>query len=437
MRKMILGCLGVVAMIAMQFAQAEVKADECVLDPCADVACDPCGEDSIFCDPCADIDCNKKSKWVFGGLIEAGVYVNEYGNKDVYGKDGRGLLTLGNGENDYWPGSAGNSATNVITDQTSFVVNQTYLYFGKEVSGKGLDFGGKISVMHGTDAWLLQSEGLEYGAGRGAWNSGDYFTALPEAYFEVGYNKLSVKVGKFLSPLGHEGFIANGRFFYSASDALAMLPGTHSGMLATWTPNKKLSVFGGWVNGYDRFFDDSDDNALLAGFKYQFNKRLYVKYGALIGTRTWDEYDVPSVGEVKKDQDYFIQSFIVGYKPGKRWDYTFEWTLRNERYVDRIDNEIATDYGTWGAYGINQELLYTLNKKWAFGARLEWSHDIDWPDEEKYTFTLGANWKPTKRLTVRPEVRYDKYDGFDYFTDKGGVDHADQISGGLSAYLSF
>ncbi len=447
MRKMILGCLGVVAMIAMQFAQAEVKAgvfSDC--DPCAEVGCDPCdpcGKDSIFCDPCADIDCNKKSRWVFGGLVDAGVYANEYGRKDVYYGNGQGLNQAGNG---YDGRFGGYPTTNAITDQTSFVVNQAYLYFGKELSKKGLDFGGKVSVMHGTDAWLLQSEGLETGAGRGEWNTGDYFTALPEAYFEVGYNKLSVKVGKFLTPLGHEGVIANERFFYSASDALAILPDTHSGMLATWTPNKKLSVFGGWVNGYNRFFDDSDDNALLAGFKYQFNKRLYVKYGALIGSKMlidgadygWDGYQV--------DNDYFFQSFIVGYKPGKRWDYTFEWTLRNEKnhvkqdhvIMNNSDALLGASAAAHGAYGINQELLYTLNKKWAFGARLEWSHDIDDADEDKYTFTLGANWKPTKRLTVRPEVRYDKYDGYEYFSNKGGtVHHEDQISGGLSAYLAF
>ncbi len=442
MRKMILGCLGVVAMIAMQFAQAEVKAgvfSDC--DPCAEAGCDPCdpcGEDSIFCDPCADIDCNKKSKWVWGGLIEGGVYVNEYGNTDYRDPGGTGGWPyLANSPYERGNGLVpGNGSTGSLTTaRTDATINQAYFFFGKELSKKGWDFGGRASVMFGTDAWIVQSEGLEYGAGHNAgWRSGDYYTALAEAYFEVGYNKLSVKIGKFFSPIGSESIVANERFFYSTSDAFAITPNTHSGALATWTPNKKLSIFGGWVNGYDRFFDDSDDNAFLGGFKYQFNKKLYLSYAAMVGTRTWGEL---SQG-VTEDTDYFFQSFVVGFKPNKRWDYTFEWVLSNERDVSRENDKIVGKSSVcYGYYGINQELIYKLNKKWAIGGRFEWSHDIDWPDEEKYSFTLGANWQPTKRLTVRPEVRYDKYDGWDYFTDKGGVDHADQISGGVSAYFAF
>ena len=77
--------------------------------------------------------------------------------------------------------------------------------------------------------------------------------------------------------------------------------------------------------------------------------------------------------------------------------------------------------------------MYTLNEKWSVGARFEWFHDDDGTrvlglgnlDAQGWSapsgapgyrgdfsqLTLGANWKPKANVFIRPEVRYDWYDG--------------------------
>lgn len=435
MKKTILGCLGVVAAIAaIQFVQAEVYAGHCndcdpctevgCCDPCEPIACDPCEKvsycdpcDDIFCDPCGKVGCGKKSLWVWGGHLEAGVWANEYGRTDVHGKDmnyatGAGLKRSGN--------------TDMLHNvrQTDFQMHQLYLYFGKQLDTRyGWDFGGQVDFMYGTDARYAQSSGLEKDAGRGAWDGGDYYTALAQMYFEAGYKQLSVKVGKFFTPMGHNSLLSDRRFFYSLSDSFAALPVTHTGAVATWQFNKKFSVFGGWVNGENQFFETSDDNAFLGGFNFEYNKRLSFAYGVLIGKNDYRN----------ADNDYFVQSFVVDYKPGKRWDYTFEWTLRNEKQ----------GAARWGQYGINNELLYKVNKRWSVGARAEWMHYYGGGQgNDKYNFSLGANWSPRSWITVRPELRYDKYDGSsawaNRFPEKDySVWRSKQLSGGVSAVVKY
>ncbi len=85
-------------------------------------------------------------------------------------------------------------------------------------------------------------------------------------------------------------------------------------------------------------------------------------------------------------------------------------------------------------YGISQYAYYKLNCKWDVGARFEWFRDDDglrvggWGRRvggspivpfgfggDFYELTLGANWKPNANLAVRPEVRFDWYEGISGF----------------------
>jgi hypothetical protein len=76
-------------------------------------------------------------------------------------------------------------------------------------------------------------------------------------------------------------------------------------------------------------------------------------------------------------------------------------------------------------YGLNQYLLYTINKCWQAGIRAEWFRDDDGtrvtglgdgnlargPFEGNfYEITAGLNWRPHANITVRPELRWDWYD---------------------------
>jgi len=426
MRKILKGCLGVVAaLIAVHFALAEVNAgvfSEC--SPCEEALCGPCDP----CNPC-DAVCGKKSQWNFGGWLEGGLYVNQYGQRNLYATGAPVTHNLA---------IPGNTALLNNVQQSDFQMNQAWIYLEKTLdTRRGFDVGGRVDFVYGTDARLTQSAGLERlprannPNAREGWGQGDYYASFAQIYAEVGYKDVSVKAGKFVSPFGSESIMSPERFFYSLSYAFGQLPVTHTGVVATWAPSEMFSVVGGWVNGADQTFNDARDNAAVFGFTFTPTKKASLSYLAGIGQYDNSDWKVP-------DLNYFIHSLIVNVTLGKKWDYTFEWTL--------INNEWDRNY--WGAYGINNELIYRFNKKWAAGFRAEWMHQYGGGGADFYGVTAGLNWTPSKWLLIRPEVRYDKcYGAGDPFNWYGigrrGApiwrqdDRNEQVSGGFSAVVQF
>jgi len=452
MKKTIFGCLGAAAVaFALHFTMAHVQAglfSSC--NPCDEVACNPC--DEATCDPC-DAACGPRAgQWNFGGWIEAGFYANQYGRRNIYsnyefaGKHNL-VLPLDNAvANNAYPGNYRRLNNVALSDPQ---MNQAWIFVERTLNTRrGLNFGGRVDFLYGTDGRFTQSDGLEFRSlsdswavrRENSWGQGDYFASFAQIYGEVGFNNVSVKAGKFLSPMGSNSIMSPERFFYSLTHAFAAMPVTHTGVIGTWSPSKNFSAFGGWVNGEDRTFYNNDgtegaDNAALFGVEYALNKRVNLAYTALIGKSK------NGAGRTEFDVDYFVHSFVVNAKLNKRWDYTFEWTLRNEK-----ENRDPAYRYCGGAYGINQELVYRLNSRWAVGGRAEWMHLYgnygDYFGEgfygapDIYAVVFGANWTPNKWLTVKPEVRYDWTDPKEATVFDNYTRHK-QFSGGVSAIVKF
>jgi hypothetical protein len=329
------------------------------------------------------------------------------------------------------------------------------------VDGKhGWDFGGTVDFTFGTDAYSVQSAGWEYNAGHGpdSWGTGDYYSAFAQAYFEAAYKKWNIKAGKLYAPFGSNGYQSTSRFFYSLADTYSFVPGTASGAYATYSVNDKLAVYGGWVQP-DQFGETSHDNAFLGGIVWQATKRLNLHYAFAIGRNTVTVDD--GFGDEKNDLNYFVNSLVATYQINKKWKYIFDWSLGNTNdYWGYEDNgEWINGVDRTMNYGINNELIYQYNSKWAFGVRAGWVHagesshiDIDtgyynWDYGNKYTFSIGANWTPTKWLLVKPELRYDVFDldrrggswGADSYqlTPFDNWKKKDQLSGGISEIVKF
>ncbi|MDR2168725.1 MAG: porin [Planctomycetaceae bacterium] len=458
MKKNLLGGLGViVALVALQFIQTETYAGWFGnIKPCAEVGeCNPCDDVAVAdCDPCGELDaCNKKkSKWFFNGHIETGFWANEYGAKNQYfdpfdptkpsryrGFDER----------------SGNTAYLQNVDKTGGGLNQLYISTGRSVDGKhGLDIGGTVDFTFGTDARFAQSAGFEYQYSQPnydsnkewQWGSGDYYSAFAQAFVELEYKRWNVKVGKVTAPFGSNSYKSTERFFYSLSDTYGIVPKTALTAYATYSVNSKFSVYAGWAQ-FDQFGETSDDNAFLYGFNWQVGKRLNIAYALGVGEN--DRYEkVATSNDFNEYTEYFIQSLVATYKINSKLTYIFDWSLFNITYK----NDVAPDREPFGAYGINTELIYQYNSRWAFGFRAGWGRDIneflyDSPTQtydNKYTFSLGANWAPRKWLTVKYELRYDKFEdtaAFNTLDDAGQPRVAggktDQFSGGVSAIVKF
>lgn len=351
---------------------------------------------------------NPCSAWSYGGHLEAGLYVNEYGQKNAYRQNG---LDWNSGNTDL--------LTNVR--QSDLQLNQGWVFFEKKVNGRcGWDIGGRVDYVFGTDAVYLQSNGLEADGFDRKWGSGDYYSAMAQMYMEMGYKNVSIKFGKFLTPMGIDPIMSTERFFYSLSKNFAMLPVTHTGVLVNWDVNRKLSVFGGWTQGANEFFDSGDDNAFLGGFEYKFNP--CTKWGFSLMAGNDNDYGY--------EYDYYVQSLYLKHKFGKRWDYTAEWVYYNSNDLDVTAN------------GINNSLYYTVNCKWALGFRLEWMNSEGSGDNRDiYGLVFGANWKPCDWLLIRPEIRYDSIHGdpgvFN-LTKSGYMDPKnEQLAGGFSMVMKF
>ena len=102
-------------------------------------------------------------------------------------------------------------------------------------------------------------------------------------------------------------------------------------------------------------------------------------------------------------------------------------------------------------YGINQYLYYTHNDCWKFGARFEWFRDVSGirvhgargtnpyvggSSGDFFGLTGGANWTPTENIVIRPELRWDMFDGVGALPFNDGVSDS-QITAAIDFVLSF
>jgi len=464
MRKTVFGCLGAAAVaFALQLTPANVQAgffNRC--DPCEPVACNPC--DAVVCDPCDPRGngcfdgCNdgcgpvRNGGWFLNGHMEAGFFANAHGRTSLYGGTNpagsfnggamQGQILRGNTLTDHqgFRGMSGNTEYLQNTRLTGAQVNQVYLSMGKAVDGRrGLDLGGTVDFTWGSDAYRVQTRGMETMRGAegeayyGRWGSGDYFSAFAQAYVEAEFDRWNVKAGKFYAPFG-TGYKSTDNFFYTWSPNVLISPTVAGGAYATYKVNNRLSVIGGWVTPSE-LGESSKNNAFLGGFDFSPTKRFNLRYAFAAGE---DTFRVAAGSRI----DYYTHSFMATTQINKRLKYVFDWAYLETR-PKTAGNVVGANY----AYGLNNEVIYQLNRNWAFGTRfgmlrpgqMNGDAKVEW-----YNVSLGANWTPNKWLTVKPEIRYDWTDkgnvaGRQWFGSlpHGGDSYTYQFSGGLSAIVQF
>jgi hypothetical protein len=334
------------------------------------------------------------------------------------------------------------------TRLTGAQINQVYVSMGRAVDGRrGFDLGGTVDFTWGSDAYIVQAAGMEYNTGSGdrvvngmggtgRWGKGDYFAAFPQAYLEAAFGRWNVIAGKYYAPFGSSPYKSTENFFYSWASTARIAPHTGTGAYATYKVSDRLSVIGGWVMP-EEFGESSDNNALIGGFVFTPGKRLNVRYAFAVGE---DKYGLGTYRENDGYEKYFVHSLVTTTQLTHRLKYVFDWTYNQTKYYDIANG--AFDGGAY-RYGLNNELIFQANKRWAFGTRFGMltlgKEATDW-----YTVAVGANWTPNKWLTVKPEVRYDWMANYDDSDPRmfnrapgGGTRSTYQTSGGLSAVVKF
>lgn len=292
-------------------------------------------------------------------------------------------------------------------EHNKFNLNQLYLYSAKVADGtKGLDWGYRVDMMYGVDGNEAQSFG---NINSGHWDylngwggvppaepntHGPYEWAMPQLYGEVAMGDLSVKLGHFYTPIGYEVVTSPDNFFLSRQITFYNSePFTHTGALATYKVNDKLTVIGGWTLGWDTgYYQFNGGSNGIAGLTYTVSDKTTVVYATGFGDFGWRG-------------DGVINSFILSHKFTDKlmWVSQFDVLQADVTDVYGVSGDFMTTGIAGDSTGYINYLFYEINEKWKAGARYEWYK----ADGVSYnTFTYGVNYKPTANLTIRPEMRH-------------------------------
>jgi hypothetical protein len=339
----------------------------------------------------------------FGGWLSYGTTFNSHGNGTSTGNDPLGFNNFADG----------------------LLLNQAWLYAERraDTTTRNFDFGYRVDFLFGADApdttaFGDQSWDFSWGT------AGEYGFALPQAYATIAYKDLFVNIGRFYTIIGYESVMAPANFFYSHALTFQYNePFTHTGALAQYNWNQYLTLFAGATTGWDAGYrNQNDGGTFLGGIRFDVTDRLNLFYATSIG----DPGDT-NLGE----SDVYMHSLVANAQITQNINYILQWD-----YQDR------ETFGTekTNSYAINQYLLTRINDRWAAGTRFEYFRDDDGArigngPGDYFDLTLGLNYRRSENFVIRPEIRYDWFEGnglpYDDNTER------DQFTVGIGGYWTF
>jgi hypothetical protein len=342
-------------------------------------------------------------------------YLPQVGRLQFYG-----WLDAGFAGNTSSPASRFNGPYNAVDRSNELMFNQGYLVseIGLPCDGS-CGLGARVDLLYGEDVLLAQSRGWEANPdGTRRWNSSEYYgLAIPQLYAEVGTKDLSLKVGHFYSVVGYEGVMAPYNFFYTKSYSYQFAgPFQHWGAQVDWQATESLQMTLGLVNGWDSLDRLQDSANVIASVKYKNPCRDWWTSFAVV---SGDEHDNLSGLATTEFTNRTRYSWLVDLPITCRLEYVFHHWLGFQE-----TGALGGDDAYW--YGIDQYLYYTINDCWKAGARFEWFRDEDGTRVglnrvsnlnnppfigNFWSLSAGVNWTPTSNLIVRPELRWDSFDG--------------------------
>jgi hypothetical protein len=300
---------------------------------------------------------------------------------------------------------------NFISDGA--ILNQAWIYAEKlvDTGGAGFDWGGRVDYMFGTDSKFTNAFG-DRGWDWEWQTSRDYGSAIPQLYGEVGFNNWTVRVGHFYTIIGYEVVPAIGNFFYS--HALTQNfgePFTHTGGLAKFTPDDAWTFYGGYVFGWDSGFENLNEaHTFLGGVTYTWEEIGSLAWG--VNTGDWGDgsaFPGASTGDIYMNSLVGILNITEDV----------QWVISHDHGVN---NDVPGGPGAeW--YGVVNYMFVNLTDAVRFGGRFEWFDDADGArigaanpagpgaEGDYYCYTIGLNVRPHPNFVVRPEMRYDWFDG--------------------------
>jgi hypothetical protein len=335
-----------------------------------------------------------------------------------------GWLQQGWTANNQYPLSHFNGPV-ALNDRDEYEMNQAWLFLDRPTNtgGCGWDIGGHVDVVYGTDWRFGQGWGLENHI-----NSEDqlYGWVLPQMYGEVAVNNLTVRGGRMAGLLCYEQVPAVANFFYSHSYTMTYTePQLITGVVGDYKLSDGLSVQAGIHQGWYMWEDVNDHKDFIGGVNWaSSDKKTQIGYHLDNG---WQN----NLAQMAQMKNWFAHSFVFQQQLSGDLKYVFQHNLGVAQDMAPGDEPGTFKDARW--YTINQYLFYTINPRWSAGARIEWMRDRDGvkvaglaanPDfagvrawdgfgyaGDFYEFTMGLNYRPSPNWVIRPECRWDWYNG--------------------------
>jgi hypothetical protein len=294
-----------------------------------------------------------------------------------------------------------------------YQLNQAWFFLNKPIDnqGEGWDIGGRVDIDYSTDWRCGNTFGLENRF------NGDYQLyglIMPQFYLDMAYNDLTVRLGHWAPMAGYEVVPSPANFFYSHEYGMCNQPILVTGGEAIYKINDQWSVLAGANRGWFMFEDMNHSWDIMSAVEWvSKDKKTNVKFNIDSGPQ-----DPAGV------QDRLVYTLVGSQKLGEKYVYALEHNWGRE-----IDGSPYGGNAYW--YGITQYLFYTINPKWQTGLRAEWFRDnnggriaglgnvpgvrgaLDGPGfiGDFGEISVGLNWRPHPNWVLRPEVRYDWYNG--------------------------
>jgi hypothetical protein len=395
--------------------------------------CD-CGYEIDCGDMCSLQSCENCYGINYGGWFSGGVTVNSWGNTTMLGNS---QLPLNN--------------------DPHINLNQAWLWIEKEADTESYnwDWGFHADVIAGVDGPDTSAFGGPGWDSTWGWGGGQYGAAIPQLYGEIASGDLSVIFGHFYTIMGYEVVPAPYNFFYSHAYTMAYgEPFTQTGILAEYGLSDRITLYGGWTNGWDQGFQFARSGSMfLGGVNYTSDdERTSLTWTVNAGYWGDGSFYHPNDPATMSDGNLYSQSIVWQQMIADNWTYVFQTDYSANTNTTQTPGVTQTEW-----YGVNNYLFYNFNCCWAAGLRAEWFSDpygvrvdraglnsgVTAADRANYfEITAGVNWRPSNNFRLRPEIRYDWDNGMgaanNRYDPAGGVyNHADLWTFGIDGIYLF
>lgn len=261
---------------------------------------------------------------------------------------------------------------------------------------------------------------------------------LMQQWFLKGYQPwgdgFSYIVGSWFTPLGLEigAPVDPPTGFYSHSYAFTYSPSKHVGAMGALklpvSKNKGMFSVGlGVVQGWNNLQDNNDDKTVLFDLRWRSpDFKTWVDFENIIGNEQSEDgvtdqtrpFNAVSTSGKKLLRNMHSLTLSHHFDKTKRMAINAVYGAQEGGDLVADSNNppgfLITQNSEW--YGLNANYYNRFKPNMQLGLRADWLRDDKGahallPEGDYYAATANVSWWPTKKLRIRPELRYDQYDG--------------------------